>query len=139
MTEAEIWSNIRYNEQKIDEHAAQIRRLERQINDLEALRNKCSTLQSRFSERQQHRQGRLQDLLSSSLQNQIVRRYYNGMSSLLSGREFNEAYEGLNEAKRMINHKIRNLDQELDEAQASLNYRRNRREYWLRELWNLPD
>lgn len=139
MTEAEIWSNIRYNEQKIDEHAAEIRRLERQINELEALRNKCGSLQSRFSERQQHRQGRLQDLLSSSLQNQIVRRYYNGMSSLLSGREFNEAYEGLNEAKRMINHKIRNLDQELDEAQASLNYRRNRREYWLRELWNLPD
>ena len=139
MTEAEIWSNIRYNENKIDEYADQIRRLERQINELESLRNKCSSLQSRFAERQQHRQSKLQALLGSSIQNQIVRKYYEGMNSLLVGREFNDAYEGINEAKSVINRKIRNLDQQLDEARDNLAYRRSRREYWLRELWSLSD
>lgn len=134
MTIEEIRSNIRYNENLIDQYSREKRDLEKQISELEALSAKYSGLQSRFGDRQQQRQNRLSFFLSSCLQNQILKRYYNGMNGLLGGSDFNNAYDGLSEAKRIIIQKINQLDDQLDDCKERIAYRRRRRDYWKSQL-----
>ena len=50
MTSDEIRSNIRYNENLIDQYIREKSGLEKQVEELEALRSKYSSLQSRFGE-----------------------------------------------------------------------------------------
>lgn len=134
MTIEEIRSNIRYNENLIAQYSQEKRDLENQISELEALSAKYSGLQSRFGDRQQQRQNRLSFFLSSCLQNQILKRYYNGMNGLLGGSDFNNAYDGLSEAKRKINQKINQLDDRLDDCKERIAYRRRRCDYWKSQL-----
>lgn len=134
MTVDEIYGNIRYNENLIDQYTNERRALEAQIEELDLLRSKYSGLQSRFEQRQQKRQSKLQSFLSSTLSNQILRKYYSGMNSLLTGTEYGNAYAGLGEAKSKITSQINRLDDEIDTCNANIRYRRERREYWLREL-----
>ena len=56
------------------------------------------------------------------------------MSQLLEGSDFNNAYEGLSEAKRIINRKILEIDQQLDDCKGRIAYRRQRRDYWRAQL-----
>jgi len=134
MTVAEIRSNITYNENLIDQYTSQKRELERQIGELDLLASKFAGLQSRFGDRQSQRQSKLSLFLSSGLQNKILSRYYNGMSGLLGGADFNNAYNGLSDAKSKIHRKITELDQRIDECNNQISYRRGRREYWLSQL-----
>ena len=134
MTIAEIRSNIRYNENLIEQYSNEKRGLETQISELEALSSKFSGLQSRFGDRQQQRQNKLSFFLSSCLQNQILKRYYNGMNGLLGGSDFNNAYDGLSEAKRKISQKINQLDDQLDDCKERIAYRRRRRDHWKYQL-----
>lgn len=134
MTIEELRSNIRYNENLIDQYSREKRDLEKQISELEALHAKYSGLQSRFGDRQQQRQNKLSFFLSSCLQNQILKRYYNGMNGLLGGSDFNSAYDGLSEAKRKINQKINQLDDQLDDCKERIAYRRMRCDYWKSQL-----
>ena len=134
MTVSQIRSNIRYNENLIDEYTRERRELEKQIEELEALGDKYGRLQTRFGDRQQLRQSKLAAFLSSRIQNQILKQYYNGMSQLLGGSDFNNAYEGLSEAKRIINRKILELDQQLEDCKGRIAYRKQRRDYWRAQL-----
>ena len=56
------------------------------------------------------------------------------MSGLLSGLEFNKAYEGLSEARNIINRKIWEIDDKIDECERQIAYRRSRRDYWHAQL-----
>ena len=134
MTVEEIKSNIRYNEDLIDQYIREKRILERRIADFDLLKNKYISFQNAFGEQQQSRQRKLASFLSSNVQNQIVGKFYDGMNGLLFGTDFNNAYEGLTEAKRVINRKITELDQQLDDCKGNLAYRRGRLDYWQREL-----
>lgn len=136
MTISEIRSNIRYNENLIEQYSQEIKNLENQISELEALNEKYSNLQSEFGNRQQQRKNKLSFFLGSSLQNQILEKYYNGMNGLLNGFDFNNAYDGLSEAKSRIIRKINQLDAQLDNCKDMLAYRKTRRNYWKSQLAN---
>jgi peptidoglycan hydrolase CwlO-like protein len=135
MTVSEIYGNIRYNENLIDQYQAERRGLEAQIGELEALRNKFASLQERFGERQNSRRSNLQRFTNSGIHNQIIGRYFSGMSGLLSGWEFQNAYNGLDDAKYKINQKIRELDNKIDACEDNIRYRNQRRNYWLQQLY----
>lgn len=134
MTVYEIRSNIIYNENLIEQFTNEKQDLENQICELEMLGAKYSGLQSEFGDRQQQRRNKLSLFLASGLQNKIVQRYYNGMNGFLGNADFNNAYDGLSEAKRIINQKISQLDQQLDDCEGRISYRRNRRDYWRSQL-----
>lgn len=134
MTIDEIYSNIRYNENLIDSYYAQRRRLEQQINELENLRNKFSSLQNRFCENQDRRRRNLNIFRGSSISNQIVQKYGQGMSDLLNSAAFFNAENGLSEARSRITRKIYDIDSQIDECDANRRYRENRRAYWIGEL-----
>ena len=114
----------------------EIKNLENQISELEALNEKYSNLQSEFGNRQQQRKNKLSFFLGSSLQNQILEKYYNGMNGLLNGFDFNNAYDGLSEAKSRIIQKINQLNNQLDNCKDMLAYRKTRRNYWKSQLAN---
>lgn len=134
MTVSEIRSNIRYNENLIEEFSKEKQNIENQINELEKLNEKYEGLRSKFGARQQQRQNKLSLFLSSNLQNSILEKYYNGMNALLVGKEFNNAYDGLAEAKQKIRKKINQLDQQRDDCIDKLTYRKGRLVYWKARL-----
>lgn len=134
MTVDEIYGNIRYNENLIDQFQRERRDLERQIAELESLRDKFSVLQMRFEERQNSRRRGLQLFQSSSIHNQIVGRYVSGMTGLLSGWEFQNACWGLEEARERIKRKLWELDRKADECSDRISYRHARRNYWISQL-----
>lgn len=134
MTEAEIRSNIRYNEDLIDQYTQEKRDVEAQIDELDALKSKYSGLQSRFGERQQQRQTSLASMLGSGIQNSILHKYYSGMSGLLGGTGFNNAYDGLSEAKRRIDQKIAQLDYQRNDYEDKISYCKERHAYWRSQL-----
>lgn len=134
MTIDEIYGNIHYNERLIDQYHGERRQLEMQIAELENLRNKFTQVQQRFAERQDSRKRGLQLFRSSGIQNQIVGRYVSGMEGLLAGWEFQNAYNGMDDAKYRINQKIRELDQKIDACDSNIQYRHQRRNYWISQL-----
>lgn len=134
MTVEEIRSNIRYNENLIDQYISEKADLEKQIDELDLLKSKYSSVQTNFGDRQQQRQNKLASFLSSGVQNKILGRYYDGMNGLLTGTDFNNAYNGLSEAQQIISNKITQLDQQLDDCEGNLSYRRQRLSYWQSQL-----
>ncbi|MEE0931023.1 MAG: hypothetical protein UIM53_08485 [Acutalibacteraceae bacterium] len=134
MTISEIQSNINYNEGLIEQFYTEKRTLETQIDELEQLREKFTTLQNNFGSKQESRQQGLAKFTHTNINNKIFSNYFNGMTSLLSGRQFNDAYEGLSTAKQTINTKLQELMQNLTECEGNITYRENRKAYWQEQL-----
>lgn len=134
MTTYQIRSNITYNENILDELRTEKREVERKLVELDALKVKVSNLQSRFGDKQEHRKTMLLGVTRSTIQNKILKTYYDGMNGLLSGTEFSNAYEGLSESKRRIDSKIAGLDRELSRCNENIAYRNERCAYWRAQL-----
>ena len=134
MTTYQIRSNITYNENILDELRTEKREVERKLVELDALKVKVSNLQSRFGDKQEHRKTMLLGVTRSTIQNKILKTYYDGMNGLLSGTEFSNAYEGLSESKRRIDSKIAGLHRELSRCNENIAYRNERCEYWRAQL-----
>lgn len=138
MTENEIIRKISYNNGRIGECRANIRNLEDQIAQLEALRGKVNNLHSNFASRQSKRCAKLSNMSSASKRNRnIVSRYTSAMGSLLKGSEYNNTSNGLSVAVERINAQIRSLGGQIQSNNNSI-YQYNRNiDYWNRELTNL--
>lgn len=137
MTEQEIKSNIRYNEELVEPYQGQMRELEEQISSLECLKNKFTTLQTNFGSRQDARKRCLSSVSSRVSQIKIASRYYSGMNDLLNGTEFINAYNGLEDAKGTITRELDRIYMQLDDLSGKLNYRTQRITYWRTQLRNL--
>ena len=137
MTESRIRSNITYNQNILDELYMEKSKIESQLYELDLLRDKVSGLQQRFGDRQQHRQTMLQRITHSTIQNKILKTYYDGMKVLLSGTEFNSAYEGLSESKCKINREVEVLQESLGRCVDNIAYRKERCDYWRSQLASL--
>lgn len=116
-----IRHQMQNNERQIIQYQTEIRKLNQKIDELEMLRNKFNNLQNEFSHRQSIRKSKLAGFLSFDKGCSVVRKYYNGMSSLLSGREYGNAYDGLSEGKQRISTKIRELLNEIDNMESKIN------------------
>lgn len=134
MTVNEIRNNIIYNENLINQFYAEKRTIETQINELEQLRGKFTTLQNNFGTKQESRQQGLLRFSQVIVSNKIFSNYLEGMTSLLCGRQFNDAYNGLTTAKQKINTKLNELLQNLYDCEGRITYRENRRVYWQEQL-----
>lgn len=134
MTVNEIRNNIIYNENLIEQFYAEKRTIEAQIDELEQLRGKFTTLQNNFGAQQESKQQDLLRFTHTIVSNKIFSNYFSGMTSLLSGHQFNDAYDGLTMAKQKINAKINDLRQNLYDCEARITYRENRRVYWQEQL-----
>lgn len=134
MTVNEIRNNIIYNENLIDQFYAEKRRIETQIDELEQLRGKFTTLQNNFGAKQESRQQGLLRFSHAIVSNKIFSNYFNGMTSLLGGHQFNDAYNGLTTAKQKINNKLQELLENLSDCEGRITYRENRKIYWQEQL-----
>lgn len=112
MTPDQIRDNIRYNENLIDQFYSEKTSIEEKIEELEQLRGKFSTLQNSFRSKQDNRQQGLSRFSQVSLNNKIFTSYLSGMTDLLNGAQFKNAFDGLTTAKRKISSKIQELLQE---------------------------
>lgn len=134
MTSSEIRNNIRYNENLINQYNAEKCNINNKLDELECLRNKFSTLQNDFGNRQYRRQQSLSVYSSKKLQNKIFGSYCIGMSSLLKGVEFNNTYEGLSFAKQKINKKMQELLNNLSNCESKIANAVSQKEYWKAQL-----
>lgn len=134
MTSSEIRNNIQYNENLINQYNAEKRNINNKLDELECLRDKFSTLQNDFGNRQFRRQQNLSIYSSKRLQNKIFASYCTGMGSLLRGTEFNNAYEGLSYAKQKINVKIQELIGDLSSCERKIANANAQKEYWKAQL-----
>ncbi|WP_075718706.1 hypothetical protein [Roseburia sp. 499] len=137
MTEYEIRSKIRRNEDMVDSYQSQIRELEEQMEDLEYLRSKFSTLQTNFGNKQDVRKRGLSGVFAKTAQIKIASRYYSGMNDLLNGTEFMNAYNGLSDAKDTIVRELDKIFTQREDLTRELNYRKQRITYWETELRKL--
>lgn len=190
MTKQEVYSNIQYNENLIRQYTEQINRLhsqiadcnsqlsgyngrktqlysaldqvKQQIRELEQLQKKIQTLQDKFSEKQNKRKS----MLSKSYQNKpdvcFINSYISGMTELLSGTEYKNAYNGLVSAIESVksrgsracneqdnitreiwqmeiyiensNSRINSFRSDINHYNNQINYRRQRLNYWRQQL-----
>lgn len=137
MTEHEIKIKIRKNEDMVDSCQSRIRELEEQIDNLECLRSKFSTLQTNFGDRQDIRKRGMSGVFGKTAQMKIASRYYAGMNDLLNGSEFMNAYNGLSDAKDTIVREIDRIYTQKDDLTGELNYRKQRITYWETQLRKL--
>ena len=135
MRKSEVYNNIRYNENLVNQYQNSINnyrshinslisqinstnssikvlcdqknKLYTQINELNYLKSKYQNLQSKFSQRQTSRINTLNGNFSRELNVQFIKSYVKGMSSLLGGNEYRNAYNGLTNAINVISDKIK--------------------------------
>lgn len=130
MTSGEIRGNIRYNENLIYQFTNEKKALERKLNELEVLRNKFAVLQKNFEARQDARRRGILRFANLSIQNKIYKAYMEGMQELITGNSFNKAYAGLDEARNKIRRQMQDILNQIDECEANITYRKNRKAYW---------
>ena len=84
MNSETIRSNIRYNEDLLDEYSAEKKAITEAITELETLKQKYSTLQDKFGERQEKRKASLLTFSGTTVSNKITSAYYTGMNDMLT-------------------------------------------------------
>lgn len=134
MTSEEIRANIRNCDVILDQFYKEKNVLEQELDELDKLKNKFATLQNDFVNSQKSRLGKMAIYFVKSIQNNIFKKYYEGMNEFLSGREFVKAYDGLSEAKQKISNKMRELLETLDTCENNIVNKTNERNYWQSQL-----
>ena len=105
-----------------------------QINELNYLKSKYQNLQSKFSQRQTSRINTLNSNFSRELNVQFIKSYVKGMSSLLGGNEYRNAYNGLTNAINVISDKIKSLQRQIDSIQGDINSKNRNNDSRQREI-----
>ncbi len=134
MTVYEIRSNIRYNEDLLDQFYAEKAEIEKKIDELERLSGKFDVLQNNFSQKQTRRLQGLSQFSQSTISNRIVPIYRDGMGELLNGAQYHTALNGLSTAKSRIGSKKQELLEELSDCEGRISYRNDRKMYWQEQL-----
>ncbi len=132
MTIEEVRSNIRYNEDLIDQFTAEKNGLYNQIEELEALGGKFTNLQTKFGDMQSARQQKLRSF--ATISNKIFSSYLAGMRDLLSNTEFQNTYDGLSTARGKVRAKIEEIARQISDCEEKIRYRREQAQYWRQQL-----
>ncbi len=190
MTKQEVQNNIRYNENLVNQYQREINNLNNQINslnsgiqssngqiaglvarkktleremsELNGLRAKLQGLKDNFGNRQSRRMNNFVRYSAQVINVHFIGSYLSGMRDLLSGREYQNALNGIVESIAKVMNKLRAKQQEIDSVQAEINkaqqninnandeinrcrqrlnqrrsdlaYRKNRIQYWKEQL-----
>ena len=130
----EVNSNIRYNENLVNSYNRTINNICSQLDELYDLRNRVSNLQNSFGERQSERKSRLARVSAAHYDVNMINAYFSGMSSLLNGVEYHNAYNGLSTEIEAINAEIRRQEESRSYYENQRSYRQNRVQYWQRQM-----
>lgn len=129
MTRGEINSNIRYNENLVRSYQRTIQNLNDQIRELNTLKLNIQSYQREFANKERNRKNRLlQGAVGVNFK--FVDSYVTAMINLMTGIEYQRAYNGLTEAVQRIDGELRRLSGEIITNNKQLLYRRNRITYW---------
>jgi chromosome segregation ATPase len=120
MSESNIRNKIYQYEKDIDLYYSKIKKLEQDISELEDLKSKYSSYQREFEMHQSKRKNTLENVKENRVSAKIVSKYYEGMQQLLTGNDFLNAYNGLDNVKTVINSKIQNMLDEIDSYRAKI-------------------
>ena len=134
LTSVQIREKIRYYEELISQYTDEKSKKEDDHIELEHLKIKVANLQTRFGERQSQRKSSLAVLAAMPQRNRIYPTYCNGMSELLSGREFNKSYDGLTTAGQNVKKEIENVSDMIDDYERKISSANSQREYWKSQL-----
>ena len=137
MTTAEIMANINYNESLIDRYESEIRELNSRISVLSEIHGKYSALQTDFDARIGSRKNKLNT--TGVVENKIFSKFYEGMSNLLSGKEYEAARNSPSEAKGKIDSKVSEYEESIAKKQGDISYLKGRNEYWRSQLQYAED
>lgn len=120
MSSSQIRAQIYSNENRIDELYGQIRKLRDDIDQLCVLESEFRDLKSSYESRQSKRKKGLSGFLNLNLGSSIVSAYYDGMSSLLSGREYASVMDGLDTGRSKAYDKRRDLEDQVDQCEREI-------------------
>lgn len=137
MTEESIKRKISTYEDDIDEYCANKRIIQTKIADLEALKNKYTAYQREFETCQTNRKTKLEGLHTIPRSTRITESLYNGMSDLLSGNKYQNAYYEIDGAKATITARIEELTNEIETYDDLIAARRSSIYSLQKELRNL--
>ena len=120
MTESETRSSIDNQYSKISSYQSDINALHAKISELENTHMQVCKTQKSFEESCDMRRRSLASVESCCVNPKIECEYAAGMSRLLSGTEYNNAYCGLDEAKGKLKSKISELENEVAYYQGKI-------------------
>ena len=118
MTELEIRNQIAYYEARIKEQKQIIRKQEDACEELQMLRDRIELQRLRFEDRQQTRKRNLLKVQMMTARVKTAQGYYEGMGTLLSGKEQNEALSNFEGAKGAVKRKQADCLERIDEAKG---------------------
>ena len=125
MTEYEIRRQISDLEERIQFQRQLIRKQENRYSDLQALKSKINAMQQDFQYQNEARKNSLSRLFQMAVKAKTAKAYYEGMQGLLTGRSFNNALSGLDEARAKTDQEIRNCQNAINEAEMNIARYRN--------------
>lgn len=120
MGKSELYARINHYNQEICYYNEQIRKTERETEELIALRNKIQTYDTAFFDMQSSRKQRVSGMVDELLQrqrysNKIINGYGSGMQEFLSGEENNRVFRDLEEMEDTVNGEIGKKYAQIDE------------------------
>lgn len=134
MDRESIQQKIRYYQEKIDSSWQKKIKLKQQVEELHRLGNKINVLRRSFEEKQSNRKANLSKLQGRKNSIKAIASYYAGMSSLLSGREYTLADNGIGTAKQNVDNKRKKLESQLEAINSNIRNYENKLEYWQHQL-----
>lgn len=134
MTEAEILYHIRSCETQRDEYTRKIKKYEEQDDELNSLKSRFASLQNDFVAREQQQLGKLAVAGLRSFTLRSARSYMEGMRSLISGSDFQNANSGLDTAMGTIQQERQRVRDRLSDAEQARKKVIQDLQYWQEQL-----
>lgn len=126
MTEAEIRSKIRYEENELKKLKNERTSLIKEKDKYRDLKDKFIKLKSDFTAKQRERKQGLGKFTSKANLLKSVQKYYSNMNSLLNGKQYTNAVSGIETAITKAKKKIENLNGEIKNYDGKIKTKENK-------------
>lgn len=137
MTEQETIKRIAQNKQRVTNLLNEKSKLNKDLEELDLLKNKFSNLLSNFDGMQSKRKNTLNKYMKKGIHSKIYRQYISGMSNMLSNGEYANCCNGVGEAKRKINNKMGEILNKIETLDIEIKKINNKTNLYNRELIEL--
>ena len=113
-------NRISYCKMQIREYEERIRQLQKDIKELEALDARYTRAKEKFQLKNTENFQRLGSMSNIGSPLKSVDSYINSMRQLLSGSQYENALDGLSEAKRIVVKKVLGLEDEIKDLERKI-------------------
>lgn len=121
MTKSQCSNEIVRNQALIAQYESEIRGYQEQISELQETKTKLGVLQARLSDSKTASNTKLAETeLISKINSKIVAGFYDGMSDVFTGQQYQNVYGGLDNAKVRVDVEISNIANRIVECQNKI-------------------